>query len=302
MDGAVVLDKPRGMTSHDAVVIVRRMLAEPRVGHLGTLDPLATGVLVLLLGTATRLAQFYGNREKEYEGVIRFGFSTDTFDGTGRPTSAQQAVALGEPQLRSLFQEFLGTRLQQPPPFSAKKVSGVPAYRLARKGRSAPLKAVPVTIHELRLLSVEGDLAQFRARVSAGTYIRSLAHELGQRLGTGAHLAELRRTAVGEFTLAQAVSLEQLQEQVHHETSWLIPLAELLPEIPAVALSNSTAEAASHGNDVQLDAEAPWIKLLDGAGRLLAIAERRKENWYHPLVVLSARPVKNGMVGNNAAL
>ena len=289
MDGAVVLDKPQGMTSHDVVLAVRRLLGKPRVGHLGTLDPFATGVLVLLLGAATRLAQFYRDREKSYEGLIRFGFATDTFDSTGRPTSAQQAVALEVAPLRRLFQEFIGTRLQQPPPFSAKKVSGVPAYRLARKGQPIPLEAVPVTIRELELFSIEGDCARFRARVSSGTCIRSLAHELGQRMGAGAHLAELRRIAVGEFTLAQAISLEQLQEQVHRNSAWLIPLEELLPEFPAVVLSDSVAKAASHGNRVQLDADAPWIRLLDGTSRLLAIAAQEGKNLYHPAVVLNSQ-------------
>ncbi|MBI1955886.1 MAG: tRNA pseudouridine(55) synthase TruB [Acidobacteria bacterium] len=280
------------MTSHDAVLAVRRLLGKPRVGHLGTLDPLATGVLVLLLGEATRLAAFYRDREKEYEGLIRFGFSTDTFDSTGHPTSPEQAVALNEAQLRSLFQEFIGTRRQQPPPFSAKKVSGVPAYRLARKGKPVPLEAVPVTIRELELLSVEGDCARFRACVSSGTYIRSLAHELGQRMGAGAHLAELRRIAVGEFTLARAVTLEQLQEQVPHGTAWLIPLEKLLPEFPSVVLSDSAAKAASHGNRVQLDADAPWIRLLDGTGRLVAIAAQEGKNLYHPVVVLNTQTQK----------
>ena len=292
MDGAVVLDKPQGMTSHDVVLAVRRLLGTPRVGHLGTLDPLATGVLVLLLGEATRFAQFYRDREKAYEGLIRFGFSTDTFDSTGHPTSPEQAVALNEAQLRRLFQEFIGTRLQQPPSFSAKKVSGVPAYRLARKGKAAPLEAVPVTIRQLELLSVEGDCARFRACVSSGTYIRSLAHELGQRTGVGAHLAELRRIAVGEFTLARAVTLGQLQEQVPHGTAWLIPLEELLPEFPAVALSDSTAKAASHGNRVHLDANAQWVRLLDGTGRLVAIAAQEGKNLYHPVVVLHTRTQK----------
>ncbi|MBI4463730.1 MAG: tRNA pseudouridine(55) synthase TruB [Acidobacteria bacterium] len=283
------MNKPRGMTSHDAVLAVRRLLGEPRVGHLGTLDPFATGVLVLLLGAATRLAQFYREREKEYEGVIRFGYSTDTFDDTGKPTSAPQAVSLNEAELRRLFQEFVGTRPQQPPPFSAKKVSGVPAYRLARKGQPVPLKAVSVTIRELELLSVEGDCARFRARVSSGTYMRSLAHELGQRMGVGAHLAELRRIAVGEFKLAQAVSLEQLQQQIRQDTSWRIPLEELLPEFPVMALSDSTAKAASHGKNVKLDADARWIRLLDGTGRLLAIAEQEARNLYHPVAVLHSQ-------------
>lgn len=286
MDGAIVLDKPEGITSHGAVVAVRRLLSAPRVGHLGTLDPLASGVLVLLIGRATRLAQFYQDREKTYEGVIRFGFSTTTFDAAGTPTSGEVTPNLKESEIRGLFGEFGGTHLQAPPPFSAKKISGVPAHRLARKGQPVELRAVPVIFHELTLLSLEGPLVRFRARVSAGTYIRSLAQELGQRLGVGAHLAALRRTAVGEFRQEAAIGLEPLQERVSQETIPLIPLENLLPEIPAVAMNSGAARNASQGQDLVLTCESERVRLFAPSGRLVAIALRRAGSVFHPMVVM----------------
>ena len=292
MDGAVVLDKPSGITSHDAVVVVRRLLGESRIGHLGTLDPMAGGVLVLLVGRATRLARFYKDWEKVYEGAIRFGFATATYDSTGAATSGDLAPCLVESEVRSVFREFLGTRLQEPPPFSAKKVSGVPAYRLARKGKPVRLAAVPVTIHEFELLAVEGPLARFRARVSAGAYVRSLAHDLGQRLGTGAHLAALRRTAVGEFGEAEAATLERLESLVRQGQVPIRPLEGLLAEIPAAPISSEDAEKTAQGRDLEIECPAERVRLFDGSGRLLAIAERTAGGRFHPIVVLNS--VKNG--------
>jgi tRNA pseudouridine55 synthase len=291
MDGAIVLDKPEGITSHDAVAAARRLLSERRIGHLGTLDPFAGGVLVLLVGRATRLARFYREREKTYEGVIRFGFSTTTFDRDGEPTSPERPAALAEPELRSLFREFLGTRLQQPPSFSAKKISGVPAYRLMRKGRAVALAAVPVTISELDLVAIESPLVRFRARVSAGAYIRSLAHELGERLGVGAHLAELRRTAVGEFTEADALSLDALEEKVRRGENPVIPLRSLLPELPEISLTEQQAAQAAHGHDLEISCDRDIVRLFDAEDRLVAVAvrgERKSGGFFHPLVVLRA--------------
>src|SRR3990172_7797053 len=263
MDGVLVLDKPRGMSSHAAVVATRRILGESRIGHIGTLDPFSTGVLVLLVGQVTRLAQFYREREKVYEGTIRFGFSTGTFDCTGTPTSVEQVPRLDEQSLRNLLQEVVGTYLQQPPPFSAKKIAGVPAYRLARKGKPVPLAPALVTIRELDLLSVEGPLVLVRVRVSAGTYIRSLAHDLGWRLGVGAHLYQLRRVAVGEFHQNQALSLEQLEEKIRQQENPLVPTKELLPEFPAVVLSDKESRTAARGGNVAVCSSALWVRLLE---------------------------------------
>jgi tRNA pseudouridine55 synthase len=223
MNGVIIVDKPAGWTSHDVVNRMRRILNQRSVGHLGTLDPLATGVLPLVTGSLTRLAQFYTASEKTYEGVIRFGFATNTYDADGEPLEVKEPVGTASPAgrgpdlsletLQKLSTRFQGLIEQVPPPFSAKKINGVPAYKLARKQKEVVLKAVQVEIKELVILAVEGDRASFRARVASGTYMRSVAHEMGQQLGTGAHLESLRRTSVAEFEIAQAHTLEQIEEQ-----------------------------------------------------------------------------------------
>ena len=225
MNGVIILDKPSGWTSHDVVNRMRRILGQRSVGHLGTLDPLATGVLPLVAGNLTRLAQFYTASEKTYEGMIRFGFATDTYDADGDPAGEVRPVTLALDELKKLSTQFLGIIEQIPPPFSAKKIQGVPAYKLARKEKEVILKPVQVEIKEFVILSVDGDRAHFRARVASGTYMRSVAHEMGQRLGSGAHLESLRRTAVAEFDITQAHTLEaieahlkqaQIKDQVKH--------------------------------------------------------------------------------------
>ena len=285
MHGAIILDKPEGISSHSAVQKARRLLAERRIGHLGTLDPFATGVLVLLVGNATRLARFYRDRDKTYDGVIRFGFSTDSYDRTGAPTSPEITRQLNEQELRGHLAAFLGERLQTPPAISAKKVGGIRAYKLARQGDQPILKSAPVNIHELELTSLDGLFMGFRARVSSGTYIRSLAHELGERLGVGAHLHQLRRTAVGEFALSQAITLERMEQEIQRGAKPLIPMETLLPEFPAIILDANTTRAVAHGNSVPLDCLAPWVRLLTESGKLAAVAEREADRLYHPVVV-----------------
>src|ERR1039458_111941 len=201
LDAVLVIDKPTGWTSHDVVSRLRRILAERSAGHLGTLDPMATGVLPVVLGRYTRLSQFYNHSEKSYEGEIRFGFATDTYDADGEPSSAPQTVQVKLEDVESASREFVGPQMQLPPPFSAKKINGVPAYKLARKKVEVELKPSPVEVFSLEILeATASDRIRFRAHVSSGTYIRSIAHDLGQRLGCGAHLASLRRTTVAEHT------------------------------------------------------------------------------------------------------
>jgi tRNA pseudouridine55 synthase len=225
MNGVIIVDKPAGWTSHDVVNRMRRILNQRSVGHLGTLDPLATGVLPLVTGSLTRLAQFYTASEKTYEGVIRFGFATNTYDADGEPVepkigpAALRTAEGGCPHinletLQKLSTRFQGLIEQVPPPFSAKKINGVPAYKLARKQKEVVLKPVQVEIKEFAILSVDGDRATFRARVASGTYMRSVAHEMGQLQGCGAHLESLRRTAVAEFEIAQAHTLEEIAGQL----------------------------------------------------------------------------------------
>jgi tRNA pseudouridine55 synthase len=210
MNGVLIIDKPAGLTSHDVVNRVRRLLNQRSVGHLGTLDPMATGVLPLVIGNFTRLAQFYVSSEKTYEGTVRFGFCTDTYDAEGEPTSDPKEVSLRQEDLEPVLARFRGAIEQTPPPFSAKKIKGVPAYKLARKQKEVKLKSVQVEIKELEVLGVDVDRMRFRACVASGTYMRSVAHDLGQVLGCGAHLESLRRTAVAEFTQNDAHTLEEL--------------------------------------------------------------------------------------------
>ena len=211
MNGVLIVDKPSGLTSHDVVNRVRRILQQKSVGHLGTLDPMATGVLPLVVGNLTRLAQFYAQSEKTYEGTIRFGFATDTYDAEGEATTPAQPVNLDRIQLETLAAKFRGVIEQTPPAFSAKKINGVPAYKLARKQKEVVLQPVQVEIKEFEILSVAEDHATFRASVASGTYMRSVAHDLGRELGCGAHLASLRRTAAAEFKIADAHTLEQIE-------------------------------------------------------------------------------------------
>lgn len=216
MNAVLIIDKPPGLTSHDVVNRARRILRERSIGHLGTLDPMATGVLPLVTGNLTRLAQFYTASEKTYEGTIRFGFATDTYDADGDPTTTPQAVLLHGEQIEAIASRFRGIIEQTPPPFSAKKIKGVPAYKLARKQIEVVLQPVQVEIKEFEIVKVDGDRVKFRARVASGTYMRSVAHDMGRELACGAHLESLRRTAVAEFTLADSHTLEELAEATKH--------------------------------------------------------------------------------------
>jgi tRNA pseudouridine55 synthase len=289
MNGVVVIDKPQGLTSHDVVNRVRRILGQRSVGHLGTLDPAATGVLPIVAGNLTRLAQFYAHSEKVYEGVIRLGFSTDTYDADGEATSAACDVRLGVEQLRALAAEFRGTIEQVPPPFSAKKIAGVPAYKLARKKQEVTLKPVKVEIKELEILQVNDDRACFRARVASGTYMRSLAHDMGQRLGCGAHLASLRRTAVAEFVIEGAHALEELEQAIQQgsaEDVFVHP-RKLLPQFPSVTATDENVALIRAGRAVNLPelSRAPLVKVFRGQRELIAIATRVAGTLFHAGIV-----------------
>ena len=209
-DGALVINKPQGKTSHDVVDAVRHLAGFRQIGHLGTLDPLATGVLVLLLGKATRLVRFYAGRRKRYTAGFRFGYSTNTYDSEGTAQSAEVPVTLDRDRLQQCANESIGRFEQMPPIFSAKKVAGRPAYEFARKNQAVELRPASVELFEYRLTEIAGPIARFTVECSSGTYIRTLAHDIGQKFGCGAHLSEICRTAVGEFSLDQAVSLDEL--------------------------------------------------------------------------------------------
>jgi tRNA pseudouridine55 synthase len=293
MNSVLVIDKPLGITSHDVVNRVRRSLRERSVGHLGTLDPLATGVLPLMTGNLTRLAQFYTSAEKSYEGVIRFGFATDTYDAEGEPSAPAETVSLSLAQVRELAGRFQGVIEQMPPPFSAKKIHGVPAYKLARNRQRVELQPVRVEIKEFEILGVEGDRAAFRARVASGTYMRSVAHDMGQMLGPGAHLESLRRTSLGEFSLSLAHSLEELEaaaDQNRLDDCSVHP-RQLLPQFPCVAASDEVATRIRNGQTVNLPewSQARLVKVFMGQRELIAIAQRVAGTLFHPGIVLGAK-------------
>ncbi len=290
MDGVIVVDKPTEWTSHDVVGKMRRLAQTKRVGHLGTLDPMATGVLPLVLNRATRLAQFFTKADKVYEATIRFGFATNSYDADGEATTEAVAVSLDAAALERALDPFRGDIIQMPPAVSAKKINGVPAYKLARQNKPVELKAVPVTIHELQLLECAGDSAKVRVHCSTGTYIRSLAHDLGVALGCGAHLSALRRTRAGMFTLADARTLEQLADPAVLAAA-LVPANSLLPEFPAERVDAVTAGFIRQGRDFRVNPfrvqqGAPYVRAVDDAGALVAIGEIKLPNLYHPFLVL----------------
>jgi len=291
MNGVVIIDKPAGLTSHDVVDRVRRILGQRAVGHLGTLDPAATGVLPIVLGNLTRLAQFYVHSEKIYEGVIRFGFATETYDADGEPTTPQQDVQLNHEEVRALAAQFQGVIEQMPPPFSAKKVAGVPAYKLARKNKEVTLKSVQVEIKEFEILATDGDRATFRARVASGTYIRSVAHDMGRKLGCGAHLASLRRTTAAEFAIGDAHKLEALEaatQQGSVESLFVHP-RNLVPQLPSVTATEENAALIRAGRSVNLPemSRAPQVKVFCGQRELIAIATRIAGTLFHAGIVFT---------------
>ena len=310
MNGVLVIDKPAGPTSHDVVAVVRRVVRPDKVGHTGTLDPLATGVLPLVIGRATRLASFMSGADKEYVAKIRFGIATDTYDAEGQEASALvTAESLGvvsglrEAAIVEALAEFRGRYFQTPPPFSAKKIGGTPAYKLARQRKTVEVSPVEVTVPELELRHYAEGLAEIRLVCSSGFYVRSFAHDLGRRLGFGAHLEVLRRTRAGDFTLADAVPLEAVVvEGLPVVERRLVPMNRMLPELPEVVVNDTGVRRASHGNalgpgDVVSGGGRPgagpaaWscdgrLRLLDGAGSLIGLAEPRDDGLLHPVVVL----------------
>jgi tRNA pseudouridine55 synthase len=289
MNGLLVLDKPAGMTSHDVVAIVRRATGEKSIGHLGTLDPMATGVLPLLLGKYTRLAQFFNQADKQYTGHIRFGFATDTFDAEGSPSTTPKTLTHSLDQLRTLSQKFHGDINQLPPIFSAKKINGTPAHKLARGGAEVPVKPARITIHDFQLTCLEHDTASFTISVSAGGYVRSVAHELGQLAGCGAHLSSLRRTNAGPFSLDQSLTIDQLKSSTPAELEGLLPHPRtLLPEMPSVTVDDQLAGRLRNGMQVNLPdfSQAPLIKIFTAPTDLLAIGRRVAGTLMQPIVVL----------------
>ena len=293
MDGVIIVDKPREWTSHDVVNKMRRLAGTRKIGHLGTLDPGATGVLPLVIGRATRLAQFFTRNDKTYQGVIHFGYSTDSYDMDGEATSPETPLTLDREALEALFDRFRGPLSQTPPPVSAKKIAGRPAYELARKGQPVDLKPVSVEVYDLQIAAIEGCEATIRMHCSAGTYVRSIAHDAGQALGCGAFLKSLRRTASGDFKIEQAQTLDELAVLAQEErlAEALIPAAQLLPGFPAELVDSITVGQIRNGRDFRVSPfqtreGTRYVKAVTPQGELVAIGEVRLPHVYHPVLVL----------------
>ena len=276
VDGVLVVDKPGGPTSHDVVSVARRALGTPKIGHTGTLDPMATGVLALVVGRATRLARYMAGDVKTYAAEVTFGRATDTYDAEGETTG--ETGRHPDPEaLMTALAHFSGPLQQTPPAYSAKKIGGTAAYRLARGDTPVLPDPVAVVVHALVLSTYHGGVATLTLRVSPGFYVRSLAHDLGEALGTGAHLSALRRTQAGAFSLADAISWETLVRGGEPARVALLPIDKLLPDLPALVLSAADAARVRHGQTVQaaplVAAPGTTVRLLDEAARLIGMAE-----------------------------
>lgn len=301
MDGVLVVDKPQGLTSHDVVAAARRALRETRIGHTGTLDPLATGVLPLAIGRATRLVRFLTASDKDYDATIRFGFTTDSYDITGTETGRTDAVPSRDDVVRAVA-SLRGEYMQMPPAFSAKKVEGRRAYMHARRAEPVALTPAPVRVSRADVLDVSGPQARISLTSSAGFYVRSFAHALGELVGTGACLEALRRTRSGEFTLDRALTMDNLDDGAR-VAAVMVTLDRLLPRFPAVQVSDQGRTFVSHGRELKpgdfervrrpgpahdsADPASEWVRILDREGSLLAVgAAGSTPDSLHPAVVL----------------
>ena len=290
-----MIDKPGGMTSHDVVNRLRRICGERSIGHLGTLDPMATGVLPLLMGKYTRLAQYFSTAEKSYTGAIRFGFATDTYDAEGEAAGPDRwpelRADLTLDRIRAAALRFHGEMEQMPPPFSAKKIAGTPAYKLAREGKPVELKTAQVLISSFEIVSMEDAEARFAMSISAGGYVRSVAHELGQDLGCGAHLSALRRTQAGVFTEAEAHRLDELEPlagNVEALEGLCVHPRNLLVEMPSVTADAQALGRMRNGAQANLPefSSASLVKVFAGQRELAAIAKRVAGTLFQPVVVM----------------
>ncbi len=282
MNGVLIIDKPGGMTSHDVVQRIRKLLKTSKVGHLGTLDPMATGVLPLCIGKATRMGQFFASSPKEYTGEIRFGFATSTYDFEGEPVGVEQPLEQSRNQVEEAIRPLIGTFDQMPPLISAKKIGGEPSYKLARRGMPIQSPAVPVQVQRFELLNFDPPLAKFHITCSAGTYVRSLAHDLGQQLGCGAHLKSLRRLRSGDFSIEQAIALDEATAAA------VIPMESLLAEYPSITVEGKTEEdRVRHGNPVATAVPGGLARIFNKEGEFLAVASV-ESGWARPRVVLTS--------------
>lgn len=291
MDGLLVIDKPEGMTSHDVVHRLRKITGERSIGHLGTLDPMATGVLPLMLGRFTRLARFFSSAEKTYTGTIRFGYATDTYDAEGEVVGHRLEPSLTLQQVRSAAAQFRGELQQMPPPFSAKKIAGVPAYKMARAGKPVELKPAVIQISSFEIQTLANDEARFSMSVSAGGYVRSVAHELGRELGCGAHLSSLRRVQAGPFTLDHSHPLQDLEPLAGNEEALRLTCVHprcLLPHMPSVTGDAYVLGRLRNGAQANLPefSHASMVKVFASQRELAGIAKRVAGTLFQPVVIL----------------
>jgi tRNA pseudouridine55 synthase len=282
MDGILIIDKPGGVTSHDVVQRARKLLKTSRVGHLGTLDPMATGVLLLCIGRATRIGRFLKTTPKEYTGEIRFGFATTTYDREGDPAGPEKAFTHGRADVEEAMRGLTGAYDQKPPLISAKKIGGIPSYKLARRGMALEPIAVPVEVSVFEVTTFAPPLVGFRVVCSTGTYVRSLAHDLGQVLNCGAHLESLRRVLSGDFSVENAVQVgDGLAESI-------VPLDNLLLSLPRIEIEGELEEdRVRHGNPIHTDHSPGLARIFNKKGEFLAVASV-ENGWAHPRVVLTS--------------
>ena len=308
MDGVILVHKPQNITSHDVVVKIRNILNTKKVGHYGTLDPLATGLILIAVGKATKLFPYFSKTDKVYKGGIRLGFSTDTYDSTGKPISSESKKYPEKDNLANAMKKFEGRIQQVPPPYSAKKYKGKPLYKLARGGKEFELRPSQLFIHYFRLINYNPPFIECEIKCSSGTYVRSLAHDLGQIIGCGAHLYELLRTQVGNFQLKESFPIEKINQlsQEGKIKKFLIPLEFLLPEFPKVILQDRGSALAKNGNIVfaeniikviqgesfssgNLSEKEKIFRMFNGDGKLLALAKKVPEkNGFHPFLVIDS--------------
>lgn len=311
MDGLILVDKPQNFTSHDIVVKIRNILNTKKVGHYGTLDPLATGLMIFALGKATRLFPFFSKADKVYEGIIRLGFSTNTYDSTGKPISSEEKKYPLKAKILKGMKKSEGKIHQVPPPYSAKKYKGKPLYALARGKKEFELRPSKVSIHFFRLIKYNPPLIKFKVKCSSGTYIRSLAHDLGQSLGCGAHLSELTRKEVGNFNIKESFTLEEIK-RLNEEgkiDEFLLPLESLLPEFPKIILKQKGSVLAKNGNIISPenifkviygesslsdlpDEREKGFRMFSAEGKFLALAKKvPNKNCFHPFLVFDPKDV-----------
>jgi tRNA pseudouridine55 synthase len=280
MNGIFIIDKPEGMTSHDVVQAIRKKFST-KAGHLGTLDPMATGVLPVCVGKATRMGQFLSSSPKAYTGTIRFGFATNTYDREGTRITEERPLQSSEAEIKDAMRSLTGAFDQVPPPYSAKKIGGVSSHKLARSGRAIAMAPSTVEVQEFELTSLDPPVAGFRVVCSPGTYVRGLAHDLGKRLGCGAHLDSLRRVQSGEYVIDQAVSLNVISE------SDLIPMESLLGSWPRIEVSGGDEEKIAHGNQIPGNVAPGLARIFNKQGEFIAVAAV-ENGWVLPRLVLTS--------------